>query len=85
MIPLAATHSLITLGDIFNKGRSTGRRSVKNPSPLPNKYLVTTNFGVDLCKDNTSIRAAISDNLFLNTIKAKTAMFIEPCLGLLVP
>ena len=85
MIPLAATYFLITSGDVFDKGRSTGRCSVRNPSPLPNKYLITTGFGVDLCKDDASIRAAMSDNLFLNTIKAKTAMFAELCLGLLVP
>ena len=85
MIPLAATYSLITLGDIFNKGRSTGRHSIKNPLPLPNKYLVTTNFKVDLYKDNTSIRAAIFNNLFLNAVKAKTVIFIKLYLELLVP
>ena len=85
MISLAATHSLITSGDAFDKGRSTGRRSIGNPLSLPNEYLVTTGFGVDLCKDDASARAAMSDDLFLNAAKAKTIMFAEPCPGLLVP
>lgn len=84
VIPLDATHVLISSGDASDKGRSTGRRSVGNPSPLPNEYLVTASFGVGSCKDARA-RAAMSDDSGSNAAKANAAMFAELCPGLVVP
>ena len=50
VIPLDATYVLITPGDTSDKARSTRRRSVGNPSPLPNENLISAGFGVDTCK-----------------------------------
>jgi hypothetical protein len=84
VVPLDATHTLISPGDASNKERSAGRRSVGNPSPLPNEYLVNAGFWVGSCKDARA-RVAVSDASGSNAAKANAAMFAELCPGLVVP